>query len=132
MPYVLHPPTFRPGSFFRIQELTSHFLIQPERISGHPYSIRSDVWSTGLSLLELVQNRFPFPNDLPAIELMMYISASEVIICSSRTSPFLTWLTGIWNIHILSIMSHTLLSNVIVCYTHPASETGRRGEGAVE
>ena len=61
----------------------SLFLNQPERISGHAYSIRSDVWSTGLSLLELVQNQFPFPSDLPAIELMMYISASEVIICWS-------------------------------------------------
>jgi len=55
---------------------TSYYMA-PERISGHAYTIRSDVWSTGLSLLELVQNRFPFPNDLPAIELMMYISASE-------------------------------------------------------
>lgn len=55
---------------------TSYYMA-PERISGHSYTIRSDVWSTGLSLLELVQNRFPFPNDLPAIELMMYISASE-------------------------------------------------------
>jgi len=29
-------------------------------------------------LLELVQNRFPFPNDLPPIELMMYITQGEV------------------------------------------------------
>ena len=86
-PYVLRPPTFRSvvalWSIISYLELTGGFLIQPERISGHAYSIRSDVWSTGLSLLELVQNRFPFPSDLPAIELMMYISASEVIICRS-------------------------------------------------
>lgn len=42
------------------------------------YTIRSDVWSTGISLLELVKNRFPFPNDLAAIELMMYITQNEV------------------------------------------------------
>lgn len=42
------------------------------------YTIRSDVWSTGISLLELVTNRFPFPNDLAAIELMMYITQNEV------------------------------------------------------
>nr|GAT45439.1 STE/STE7 protein kinase [Mycena chlorophos] len=53
------------------------FYMAPERISGQQYSIRSDVWSTGISLLELVQNRFPFPNDLPPIELMMYITAGE-------------------------------------------------------
>ncbi|KAL0956369.1 hypothetical protein HGRIS_002517 [Hohenbuehelia grisea] len=53
------------------------FYMAPERISGHEYTIRSDVWSTGISLLELVQNRFPFPNDLPPIELMMYITTCE-------------------------------------------------------
>ncbi|KAF5370679.1 hypothetical protein D9758_001895 [Tetrapyrgos nigripes] len=53
------------------------FYMAPERISGHDYSIRSDVWSTGISLLELVQNRFPFPNDVPPIELMMYITTQE-------------------------------------------------------
>lgn len=36
----------------------------PERIKGDPYTIRSDVWSTGLSLLEFAQNRFPYPPDL--------------------------------------------------------------------
>ena len=54
--------------------------IQPERICGHEYTIRSDVWSAGISLLELVQNRFPFPSDLPPIELMMYITTGEVIV----------------------------------------------------
>ncbi|KAG6819739.1 hypothetical protein H0H93_009130 [Arthromyces matolae] len=53
------------------------FYMAPERICGHEYTIRSDVWSTGISLLELVQNRFPFPNDLPPIELMMYITTAE-------------------------------------------------------
>ncbi|KAI0051828.1 kinase-like protein [Auriscalpium vulgare] len=49
----------------------------PERLSGLEYSIRADVWSTGLSLLELVQNRFPFSSDLPPIELMIHITQSE-------------------------------------------------------
>ncbi|GAW04301.1 kinase-like protein [Lentinula edodes] len=53
------------------------FYMAPERICGHEYTIRSDVWSTGISLLELVQNRFPFPNDLPPIELMMHITTGE-------------------------------------------------------
>jgi mitogen-activated protein kinase kinase len=51
---------------------------QPERILGKEYTIRSDVWSTGITLLELVQKRFPFPNDVPPIELIMYISQGEV------------------------------------------------------
>lgn len=49
----------------------------PERLSGNDYTIRSDVWSTGITLLELVTNRFPFPTDLAAIELMMYIVQNE-------------------------------------------------------
>lgn len=49
----------------------------PERLSGHDYTIRSDVWSTGITLLELVTNRFPFPTDLAAIELMMHILQNE-------------------------------------------------------
>ena len=51
---------------------------QPERISGKEYTIRSDVWSTGITLLELVQKRFPFPNDVPPIELIMYITQGDV------------------------------------------------------
>ncbi|KAJ2931215.1 hypothetical protein H1R20_g5790, partial [Candolleomyces eurysporus] len=53
------------------------FYMAPERICGQEYTIRSDVWSTGISLLELVQNRFPFPTDVPPIELMMYITNGE-------------------------------------------------------
>jgi mitogen-activated protein kinase kinase len=53
------------------------FYMAPERISGKEYTIRSDVWSTGITLLELVQKRFPFPNDVPPIELIMYITQGE-------------------------------------------------------
>ncbi|KAH9043116.1 kinase-like protein [Lactarius pseudohatsudake] len=53
------------------------FYMAPERLSGLEYSIRADVWSTGLSLLELLKNRFPFSNDMPPIELMAYVTQSE-------------------------------------------------------
>ncbi|KAH9912072.1 kinase-like domain-containing protein [Fomitopsis serialis] len=49
----------------------------PDQLSGHEYTIRSDVWTMGISLLELVQNRFPFPSDLAVIELTMYITQYE-------------------------------------------------------
>ena len=29
-------------------------------------------------MLELVQNRFPFPNDLPTIDLILHITKGEV------------------------------------------------------
>lgn len=50
----------------------------PERILGKAYTIRSDVWSTGISLLELVENRHPFPTDVPYIDLIMTISHGDV------------------------------------------------------
>ncbi|KAB5591135.1 Mitogen-activated protein kinase kinase [Ceratobasidium theobromae] len=58
------------------------WYMAPERITGHPYSIRADVWSTGLTFLELAQNRFPYPPDLGPIELLTYIVNGEV-----RPSP---------------------------------------------
>ncbi|KAJ7312983.1 kinase [Mycena albidolilacea] len=67
---------------------TSSYMA-PERIVGQRYTIRSDVWSTGISMLELVQNRFPFPNDLPPIELMMHITAGEPP--QLEDEPGLTW-----------------------------------------
>lgn len=33
---------------------------QPERIQGAEYSVKSDVWSLGISLIELALGRFPF------------------------------------------------------------------------
>jgi serine/threonine protein kinase len=42
------------------------------------YTIRSDVWSSGLTLLELAMNRFPYPDDLDnPIELLSYIVRGE-------------------------------------------------------
>ncbi|KAH7322339.1 kinase-like domain-containing protein [Rhizoctonia solani] len=54
------------------------WYMAPERITGNPYSIRADVWSTGLTFLELAQNRFPYPPDLGPIELLTYIVNGEV------------------------------------------------------
>lgn len=53
------------------------FYMAPERISGKEYSIRADVWSTGITLLELVQNRYPFPDDLTSIELLVHITQGD-------------------------------------------------------
>ncbi|ORX35992.1 kinase-like domain-containing protein [Kockovaella imperatae] len=38
---------------------TSTYM-SPERIQGAPYTIKSDVWSLGISLIELAHGRFPF------------------------------------------------------------------------
>ncbi|TGZ79194.1 kinase-like protein [Ascodesmis nigricans] len=40
---------------------TSYYMA-PERIQGLSYTITSDVWSLGVTLLEVAQHRFPFGN----------------------------------------------------------------------
>ncbi|KAK2463919.1 hypothetical protein APHAL10511_004091 [Amanita phalloides] len=37
--------------------------MSPERIQGAEYSVKSDVWSLGITLIELANGRFPFSND---------------------------------------------------------------------
>lgn len=41
---------------------TSTYM-SPERIQGEQYSIKSDVWSLGITMVELAQGRFPFADD---------------------------------------------------------------------
>lgn len=35
--------------------------MSPERLAGAPYTVKSDVWSLGLSLIEIATGRFPIP-----------------------------------------------------------------------
>ncbi|KAI9322649.1 kinase-like domain-containing protein [Dichotomocladium elegans] len=54
---------------------TSSYM-SPERIMGSPYSVKSDVWSLGITLMELALARFPFPPDgdpLSIFELLQHI-----------------------------------------------------------
>lgn len=57
----------------------------PERITGQSYTITSDVWSLGVTLLEVAQHRFPFPADgtemqpkAGLIDLLTYIVRQEI------------------------------------------------------
>ncbi|ANB14713.1 putative mitogen-activated protein kinase kinase MKK2 [Sugiyamaella lignohabitans] len=55
---------------------TSYYMA-PERIQGQPYTVTSDVWSLGLTLMEVAQHRFPFLTEghdpLMPIELLTFI-----------------------------------------------------------
>lgn len=42
--------------------------MSPERIQGAEYSVKSDVWSLGITIIELVHGRFPFQSDDSDIE----------------------------------------------------------------
>lgn len=61
---------------------TSYYMA-PERILGKPYTIKSDVWSLGLTLHEVAHLRFPFPpegesQNVAPIELLSYIVTAPV------------------------------------------------------
>ncbi|KAJ3278955.1 MAP kinase kinase (MEK) [Borealophlyctis nickersoniae] len=54
---------------------TSAYM-SPERIQGGKYSVQSDVWSLGMTLIELALGKFPFPPEgkpLSVFELLEYI-----------------------------------------------------------
>lgn len=76
---VYPPPFLLTHQFFSSLLPCRHiFTHQPERIEGRPYTIRSDVWSTGLSLLEFAQSKFPYPPDLGPIDLLQVIVKGPV------------------------------------------------------
>ncbi|KAG0304250.1 Protein kinase C signaling pathway involved MAPKK protein [Dissophora globulifera] len=51
---------------------TSYYMA-PERIQGSKYAVQSDVWSLGLTMIEIAQMKNPFPKNLAAFELLHYI-----------------------------------------------------------
>ncbi|KAG0208868.1 Protein kinase C signaling pathway involved MAPKK protein [Mortierella sp. GBA30] len=51
---------------------TSYYMA-PERIQGGKYPVQSDVWSLGLTMIEIAQMKNPFPKNLAAFELLHYI-----------------------------------------------------------
>lgn len=52
--------TFTSLSSFEFISLIS-CAVQPERLQGTHYSVQSDIWSMGLSLVEMAIGRFPIP-----------------------------------------------------------------------
>lgn len=73
---------------------TSYYMA-PERIRGLPYTITSDVWSLGLTVLELASNRFPFPPEgepaLGPIDLLSYIITMRVPELKDDTNMGVKW-----------------------------------------
>jgi mitogen-activated protein kinase kinase len=54
--------------------LGTSYYMAPERIRGQTYKVSADVWSLGLTIMEVAQNRFPFPSVLTPIELVTHIA----------------------------------------------------------
>lgn len=57
----------------------------PERVRGTPYTIRSEIWSLGLSLVELALGRFPYPAD--STTMARAITPIELLQCIVHEPP---------------------------------------------
>ncbi|KAL9618934.1 MAG: hypothetical protein Q9160_006398 [Pyrenula sp. 1 TL-2023] len=76
---------------------TSYYMA-PERIQGQSYTITSDVWSLGVTLLEVAQHRFPFPADgtemqprAGLIDLLTYIVRQPIPKLRDEPDNNITW-----------------------------------------
>ena len=70
----------------------------PERITGQSYTITSDVWSLGVTLLEVAQHRFPFPADgtemqprAGLIDLLTYIVRQPIPTLKDEPQNGIRW-----------------------------------------
>lgn len=77
---------------------TSYYMA-PERIRGLAYTITSDVWSLGLTILEVASNRFPFPADgeppLGPIDLLSYVVNMKVPELQDDEKAGIKWSRGL-------------------------------------
>lgn len=84
---------------------TSYYMA-PERIQGHPYSVTSDIWSLGLTLLEVARGKFPFEVDIANV------SPIEVLTLIMTFSPRLEDEDGIvWSSAFRSFIDYSLRKN---------------------
>ncbi|KAF8984390.1 Protein kinase C signaling pathway involved MAPKK protein [Entomortierella lignicola] len=65
---------------------TSYYMA-PERIQGGKYPVQSDVWSLGLTMIEIAQMKNPFPQNLAAFELLHYI-VNQPVPCLPEDEPW--------------------------------------------
>jgi mitogen-activated protein kinase kinase len=77
---------------------TSYYMA-PERIKGLPYTITSDVWSLGLTILEIASNRFPFPAEgeppLGPVDLLSYIVSMPTPELNDDSVAGIKWSRGL-------------------------------------
>ncbi|BFZ55736.1 Protein kinase C signaling pathway involved MAPKK protein [Savitreella phatthalungensis] len=52
------------------------FYMAPERIRGQSYTVTADVWSLGVTLMEVAMNKFPYDTTATPIELLYQICAA--------------------------------------------------------
>uniref|UniRef100_A0A7E4V5V1 mitogen-activated protein kinase kinase n=1 Tax=Panagrellus redivivus TaxID=6233 RepID=A0A7E4V5V1_PANRE len=60
-------------SIARTQDVGCQIYLAPERLRGGTYGIKADVWSFGLSLVEICLGRFPYPPWASVFEQMQSV-----------------------------------------------------------
>ena len=60
--------------------------MSPERLLGKPYSFASDVWSTGVMILEALHGQMPYPNARSFIAQVQMICSGDAPACPDGTS----------------------------------------------
>jgi mitogen-activated protein kinase kinase 1 len=60
------------------RENSSSRYMSPERICSAPYSFASDIWSTGLVLLECITGVYPYPEEHTCIGMAQTILEADV------------------------------------------------------
>lgn len=101
---------------------TSYYMA-PERITGQSYTITSDVWSLGVTLLEVAQHRFPFPADgtemqprAGLIDLLTYIVRQPIPKLKDEPDSGIRWSNNFkyfiecWYVMPLKMLSRIMLT----------------------
>lgn len=55
------------------------YVLQPERLNGDHYSVASDIWSLGLSLVEMAIGMYPIPPPDPSTLKKIFGSKVESV-----------------------------------------------------
>lgn len=106
---------------------TSYYMA-PERITGQSYTITSDVWSLGVTLLEVAQHRFPFPADgtemqprAGLIDLLTYIVRQPIPKLKDEPQNNIRWSDNFkyfiecWYVLMIVLILFSFLSSNIFC-----------------
>ena len=106
---------------------TSYYMA-PERITGQSYTITSDVWSLGVTLLEVAQHRFPFPADgtemqprAGLIDLLTYIVRQPIPRLKDEPENNIHWSDNFkyfiecWYVFSVLFLSLRLIDKFLLC-----------------
>lgn len=53
--------------------------MSPERLVGNKYAVTSDIWSLGVTLIEIATGRFPFPPPSDPTQVREALAATLVM-----------------------------------------------------